>query len=81
MAHTYHELKEKTIQELREIAKEVKHDAVQGPPPGCAASSFTVCSRTLPQSMPVVMASLHSYTAHIPRRMCRTQSRSCRASA
>lgn len=30
MAHTYHELKEKTIAELREIAKDVKHDAVQG---------------------------------------------------
>jgi len=31
MAYTYHELKEKTIQELREIAKDVEqHDAVQG---------------------------------------------------
>jgi DNA-binding IclR family transcriptional regulator len=30
MAYTYHELKEKTVQELREIAKEVQHDAVQG---------------------------------------------------
>lgn len=30
MAHTYHELKEKTIQELRDIAKDVQHDAVQG---------------------------------------------------
>jgi DNA-binding IclR family transcriptional regulator len=30
MAYTYHELKEKTIQELREIAKEVQHDDVQG---------------------------------------------------
>lgn len=30
MAYTYHELKLKTIQELREIAKDVKHDAVQG---------------------------------------------------
>jgi hypothetical protein len=30
MAYTYHELREKTIQELREIAKDVKHDAVQG---------------------------------------------------
>jgi DNA-binding IclR family transcriptional regulator len=30
MAYTYHELKEKTIQELREIAKDVQHDAVQG---------------------------------------------------
>jgi DNA-binding IclR family transcriptional regulator len=31
MAHTYHELKDKTIQELREIAKGVEqHDAVQG---------------------------------------------------
>lgn len=30
VAHTYHELKEKTIQELREIAKDVQHDAVQG---------------------------------------------------
>ena len=31
MAYTYHELKEKTIQELREIAKTVEqHDAVQG---------------------------------------------------
>ena len=31
MAYTYHELKEKTIQELREIAKNVEqHDAVQG---------------------------------------------------
>ncbi len=30
MAYTYHELKAKTIQELREIAKDVHHDAVQG---------------------------------------------------
>jgi DNA-binding IclR family transcriptional regulator len=30
MAPTYHELKEKTIQELRDIAKDVQHDAVQG---------------------------------------------------
>src|SRR3990172_13154393 len=30
MAYTYHELKEKTIQELREIAKDVHHEAVQG---------------------------------------------------
>ena len=30
MAHTYHELKLKTVQELREIAKDVTHDAVQG---------------------------------------------------
>ena len=31
MAYTYHELKEKTIQDLREIAKTVEqHEAVQG---------------------------------------------------
>ena len=30
MAYTYHELKDKTIAELREIAKGVEHDAVQG---------------------------------------------------
>jgi hypothetical protein len=30
MAFTYHELKEKTIQELREIAKDVQSEAVQG---------------------------------------------------
>jgi DNA-binding IclR family transcriptional regulator len=30
MAYTYHQLKDKTIQELREIAKDVQHDAVQG---------------------------------------------------
>ncbi|HVH28552.1 MAG TPA: hypothetical protein VM818_17430 [Vicinamibacterales bacterium] len=30
MAHTFHELKEKTIQELREMAKDVQHEAVQG---------------------------------------------------
>lgn len=30
MAYTYHDLKGKTIQELREIAKDVHHDAVQG---------------------------------------------------
>ena len=30
MAYTYHELKEKTIQELREIAKGVQHETVQG---------------------------------------------------
>lgn len=30
MAYTYHELKGKTIQELRDIAKDVKHEAVQG---------------------------------------------------
>lgn len=30
MTYTYHELKDKTIQDLRDIAKDVKHDAVQG---------------------------------------------------
>ena len=30
MAYSFHELKLKTIQELREIAKDVQHDAVQG---------------------------------------------------
>ena len=30
MAHTYEELKHKTVAELRDIAKEVQHDAVQG---------------------------------------------------
>jgi DNA polymerase/3'-5' exonuclease PolX len=30
MAHTYHELKLKTVAELRELAKDLKHDAVQG---------------------------------------------------
>lgn len=30
MPHTYEELKGKTIAELREIAKDVHHDAVQG---------------------------------------------------
>ncbi len=30
MAHTYEELKGKTIAELRDIAKDVHHDAVQG---------------------------------------------------
>jgi uncharacterized protein YpiB (UPF0302 family) len=30
MAHTYHELKEKTLQELRAIAAIVQHDAVKG---------------------------------------------------
>lgn len=30
MAHTYHDLKEKTVAELRAIAKGIQHDAVQG---------------------------------------------------
>lgn len=30
MAYTYHELREKNIQELRDIAKGVEHDAVKG---------------------------------------------------
>jgi hypothetical protein len=30
MPHTYEELKKKTVTELREIAKETHHDAVQG---------------------------------------------------
>jgi hypothetical protein len=30
MAYTYHDLKLKTIQELRDIAKDLQHDAVQG---------------------------------------------------
>lgn len=30
MAHTYEELKKKTVAELRDIAKDVQHDAVQG---------------------------------------------------
>lgn len=30
MAHTYHDLKGKTVAELRDIAKDVQHDAVKG---------------------------------------------------
>lgn len=30
MAHTYEELKKKTIAELRDIAKDLQHEAVQG---------------------------------------------------
>jgi uncharacterized ferredoxin-like protein len=30
MAHTYHELKEKTLQDLRAIAATIQHDAVKG---------------------------------------------------
>jgi DNA-binding IclR family transcriptional regulator len=30
MAHTYHDLRTKTVAELRELAKGVQHDAVQG---------------------------------------------------
>ena len=30
MAHTYHDLKVKTVAELRDLAKDLKHDAVQG---------------------------------------------------
>ncbi len=30
MAYTYHELKEKTVAELREIAMGIEHEAVQG---------------------------------------------------
>jgi hypothetical protein len=30
MAYNYHDLKLKTVQELRDIAKDVQHDAVQG---------------------------------------------------
>ena len=30
MPHTYHELKDKTVADLREIAKGVQHDAVKG---------------------------------------------------
>ena len=30
MAYTFHDLKLKTVQELRDIAKDVQHDAVQG---------------------------------------------------
>ena len=30
MPHTYEELKKKTIAELRDIAKDIQHDAVQG---------------------------------------------------
>ena len=30
MAHTYEELKKKTIAELRDIAKDIQHEAVQG---------------------------------------------------
>ena len=30
MAHTYQELKAKTLAELRDMAKDVQHDAVQG---------------------------------------------------
>jgi DNA polymerase/3'-5' exonuclease PolX len=30
MAHTYHDLKLKTVAELRELAKDLQHDAVQG---------------------------------------------------
>jgi hypothetical protein len=30
MAHSYEELKKKTVAQLREVAKEIEHDAVQG---------------------------------------------------
>jgi len=30
MSHTYEELKKKNVSDLREIAKEIEHDAVQG---------------------------------------------------
>jgi hypothetical protein len=30
VTHTYHDLKQKTLQELREIAQTIQHDAVQG---------------------------------------------------
>jgi len=30
MAHTYHELKEMTVAQMREIAKEIEHEAVKG---------------------------------------------------
>jgi imidazoleglycerol phosphate dehydratase HisB len=30
MSHTYEELKKKNVSELREIAKEIEHEAVQG---------------------------------------------------
>ncbi|MCP4155683.1 MAG: hypothetical protein GY757_48610, partial [bacterium] len=30
MAHTYHDLKTKNVSQLREIAKGIEHDAVQG---------------------------------------------------
>ena len=30
MAYTYHELKEKTVAEMREIAKGIEHEAVKG---------------------------------------------------
>src|SRR5688572_17091215 len=30
MAHTYEELKKKTVAELRDIAKDIEHEAVQG---------------------------------------------------
>lgn len=30
MAHTYHELKVRTVAELREIAKDIEHEAVRG---------------------------------------------------
>jgi DNA-binding IclR family transcriptional regulator len=30
VAHTYHELKEKTVQELRDLAKDIHHDGVKG---------------------------------------------------
>ena len=30
MAHTYHELKEMTVAQMREIAKDIEHEAVKG---------------------------------------------------
>src|SRR5713101_5092770 len=30
MAYTHHELKHKTLAELRDIAKDIEHDAIQG---------------------------------------------------
>jgi len=30
MAHTHHELKQQTVAELRDIAKDIQHEAVQG---------------------------------------------------
>ena len=32
MAYTHHELKHKTLAELRDIAKDIEHDEVKGSP-------------------------------------------------
>ena len=52
MAHTFEELKKKTVEELREIAAGIQHEAVQGHTQMFKSTGW--CCQTNPRMRPVL---------------------------